>query len=46
MPKLMTLGVLFHQLRFRQFMTFYLAYYVCRFLHREFPNLTQLPPLR
>jgi len=36
--ELMTLAVLFHQFRFRQFKTFYLAY-VCRFLRKEFPNL-------
>ncbi|HEX8884275.1 MAG TPA: IS982 family transposase, partial [Noviherbaspirillum sp.] len=38
LSELMTLAVLFHQLRFRQFKTFYLAY-VCRFLRQEFPNL-------
>jgi hypothetical protein len=38
LSELMTLAVLFHQLRFRQFKTFYLAY-VCRFLRKEFPDL-------
>ena len=34
----MTLMVLFHQLRFRQFKCFYLGY-ACRFLRAEFPRL-------
>lgn len=34
----MTLVVLFHQLRFRQFKSFYLCY-ACRYLRPEFPNL-------
>lgn len=38
LSELMTLVVLFHQLRFRQFKSFYLAY-ACRFLRREFPSL-------
>jgi hypothetical protein len=36
--ELMTLAVLFHQLRFRQFKSFYLAY-ARRFLRAEFPGL-------
>ena len=36
--ELMTLAVLFHQLRFRQFKSFYLSYAQC-FLCREFPGL-------
>ena len=36
--ELMTLAVLFHQLRHRQFKRFYLDY-VCRYLRNEFPNL-------
>lgn len=35
---MMTLAVLFHQLRFRQFKSFYLSY-ARRFLHAEFPSL-------
>lgn len=38
LAELMTLAVLFHQLRFRQFKAFYLSY-VCRHLRTEFPNL-------
>lgn len=38
MSELMTLAVLFHQLRFRQFKSFYLAY-ARRFLRAEFPGL-------
>lgn len=38
LSELMTLTVLFHQLRFRQFKSFYLAY-VCRHLRAEFPRL-------
>jgi hypothetical protein len=38
LSELVTLAVLFHQLRFRQFKTFYLAY-ACRFLRIEFPDL-------
>jgi transposase len=38
LSELMTLAILFHQLRFRQFKTFYLAY-ACRFLRNEFPDL-------
>ena len=38
LSELMTLTVLFHQLRFRQFKSFYLAY-VCRHLRAEFPKL-------
>jgi len=38
LSELMTLAVLFHQLRFRQFKGFYLCY-VCRYLRPEFPNL-------
>lgn len=38
LSELMTLTVLFHQLRFRQFKSFYLAY-VCRHLRTEFPKL-------
>jgi hypothetical protein len=34
----MTLAILFHQLRFRQFKSFYLGY-VCRHLRAEFPKL-------
>lgn len=37
-PELMTLAVLFHQLRHRQFKRFYLDY-VCRHLRKEFPHL-------
>lgn len=38
LSELMTLTVLFHQLRFRQFKSFYLTY-VCRHLRAEFPKL-------
>lgn len=38
LSELMTLSVLFHQLRFREFKMFYL-YYVCRHLRSEFPRL-------
>jgi len=38
LSELMTLAVLFHQLRFRQFKSFYLLY-AQRFLHRDFPGL-------
>ncbi len=38
LSELMTLAVLFHQLRFRQFKTFYLGH-ACRHLRREFPKL-------
>jgi transposase len=38
LSELMTLTVLFHQLRFRQFKSFYLDY-ACRYLRAEFPNL-------
>jgi hypothetical protein len=38
LSELLTLLVLFHQLRFRQFKSFYLAY-ACRHLRREFPGL-------
>ena len=38
LSELMTLMVLFHQLRFRHFKSFYLSY-ACRFLRREFPTL-------
>ncbi|SFM87791.1 Transposase DDE domain-containing protein [Nitrosomonas communis] len=38
LSELMTLAVLFHQLRFYQFKSFYLAY-VCRHLRTEFPKL-------
>jgi transposase len=38
LSELMTLMVLFHQVRFRQFKFFYEAY-VCRFLRREFQHL-------
>jgi hypothetical protein len=38
LSELMTLTVLFHQLRFRQSKSFYLAY-VCRYLRTEFPKL-------
>lgn len=38
LAELMTLIVLFHQLRFRQFKTFYLGY-VCCYLRSEFPTL-------
>src|SRR5512143_3510891 len=40
--ELMTLIILFHQLRFRQFKRFYLDY-VCRYLRREFPTLPSYP---
>lgn len=36
--EIMTLVVLFHQLRFRQFKAFYL-HYVCQYLKSEFPGL-------
>jgi hypothetical protein len=38
LAELMTLAILFHQLRFRQFKSFYLGY-VCRHLRAEFPKL-------
>lgn len=38
LSELMTLAILFHQLRFRQFKLFYLGY-VCRHLRTEFPRL-------
>lgn len=38
LAELMTLVILFHQLRFRQFKLFYLGY-VCRHLRAEFPRL-------
>jgi transposase len=38
LSELMTLTILFHQLRFRQFKSFYLCY-ACRHLRREFPRL-------
>ena len=38
LSELMTLAVLFHQLRFRQFKSFYLGY-ACRHLRLEFPKL-------
>ncbi len=38
LSELMTLVVLFHQLRYRQFKCFYL-WHVCMYLRREFPNL-------
>jgi len=38
LSELMTLAILFHQLRFRQFKGFYL-FYACRHLRREFPRL-------
>jgi hypothetical protein len=38
LSELMTLAILFHQLRFRQFKPFYLGY-VCRHLRAEFPKL-------
>lgn len=38
LSELMTLAVLFHQLRYRQFKSFYLSYAQC-FLHAQFPRL-------
>ncbi len=38
LSELMTLAILFHQLRFRQFKVFYLGH-VCRHLRGEFPRL-------
>lgn len=38
MAELMTLVILFHQIRYRQFKAFYL-YHVCMHLRREFPGL-------
>ena len=38
LSELMTLVVLFHQVRYRQFKLFYQGY-VCRFLRRDFPQL-------
>jgi transposase len=38
LAELMTLAILFHELRFRQFKSFYLGY-VCRHLRAEFPTL-------
>jgi transposase len=42
LSELMTLVVLFHQLRFRQFKRFYLDY-VCRYLRGAFPTLPSYP---
>jgi transposase len=42
LAELMTLTVLFHQLRFRQFKAFYLGY-ACRHLRAEFPALPSYP---
>jgi transposase len=42
LSELMTLVVLFHQLRFRQFKRFYLDY-VCRYLRPAFPTLPSYP---
>lgn len=42
LSELMTLVVLFHQLRFRQFKRFYLDY-VCRYLRPAFPALPSYP---
>src|SRR5512144_2162804 len=42
LAELMTLVVLFHQLRFRQFKRFYLDY-VCRHLRAAFPTLPSYP---
>src|SRR5512144_1133992 len=42
LSELMTLVVLFHQLRFRQFKCFYLDY-VRRYLHAAFPTLPSYP---
>jgi transposase len=42
LSELMTLTVLFHQLRFRQFKGFYLGY-ACRHLRAEFPGLPSYP---
>src|SRR5512135_1579185 len=42
LSELMTLVVLFHQLRFRQFKCFYLDY-VCRYLRPAFPTLPSYP---
>src|SRR5512135_35168 len=42
LSELMTLVVLFHQLRFRQFKRFYLDY-VCRSLRPAFPTLPSYP---
>lgn len=38
LAEMMTLVVMFHPLRFRQFKVFYL-YHVCSHLRKEFPNL-------
>jgi len=38
LSELMTLAILFHQLRFRQFKSFYLNH-ACRYLRAEFPKL-------
>ena len=38
LPELMTLVVLFHQIRYRQFKSFYLNH-VCQHLRAEFPQL-------
>ena len=42
LSELMTLVVLFHQLRFRQFKRFYLDY-ACRYLRLAFPTLPRYP---
>ena len=42
LAELMTLAILFHQLRYRQFKPFYLGY-VCRHLRAEFPKLPSYP---
>lgn len=42
LSELMTLTILFHQLRFRQFKSFYLGY-VCRHLRADFPTLPSYP---
>jgi len=42
LAELMTLVVLFHQIRYRQFKLFYL-HHVCQYLRREFPQLPSYP---
>lgn len=42
LAQLMTLAILFHPLRFRQFKSFYWGY-VCRPRRAEFPNLPRYP---
>lgn len=42
LSELMTLTILFHQLRFGQFKSFYLGY-VCRHLRADFPTLPSYP---